>query len=244
MLIFPAIDIRKGNVVRLYKGLYAKETIYSRDPIAFARHWSEEGAEFLHIVDLDGAFFGESKNFNIIKRIANQLDLKIQVGGGIRDEETINRLLEAGVNRVIMSTKIFADEKFFSRLSVYLRSKIIVSIDCKSGVVLDRGWTGLTNLSVAEAVKKVEDMGVRTIIITDASSDGTLSGPNIALLKETLASTQMDIIAAGGISGLHDIKELTRISNTNNNLQGAIIGKALYEGKIDLKEAISCAKET
>ncbi len=242
MIIFPAVDIRRGNVVRLYKGLYTKETIYSRDPVAFAKKWKDEGAEFLHIVDMDGAFYGKSKNLPIIIDIVKKLNIEVQVGGGIRSREAIENLLNNGVSRVVMSTKVFQDEDFLPGLGKALLSRVVVSIDSKSGMVLDRGWTGLTNLTVAEAVKKVEDMGVKTAIITDASCDGTLTGPNIQLLEQILSTSRMNIIAAGGVSSIADVQNLAEISQTRKKLQGAIIGKALYEEKINLKEAIDCAK--
>ncbi|MBU1043236.1 MAG: 1-(5-phosphoribosyl)-5-[(5-phosphoribosylamino)methylideneamino]imidazole-4-carboxamide isomerase [Candidatus Omnitrophica bacterium] len=242
MIITPAIDIRKGNVVRLYRGLYNKETIYSTDPLSFAKKWKDQGAEILHVIDLDGAFFGESKNMDVIEKIIKQIGLKVHLGGGLRTEEAIKKVLDFGVHKVIISTIVFEDDKFLGTLDAITRSKVIVSIDSKAGVVLDKGWTGQTDLTVTQAVQQIEKQGVRTAVITDISSDGTLEGPNTELLKEVLGATKMNIISAGGISCIEDIKVLKKLSLEYVNLYGTIIGKALYENKIDLKEAINCGR--
>lgn len=242
LVITPAIDIRKGNVVRLYRGLYSKETIYSKDPITVAKQWKNNGAEILHIIDLDGAFFGRLKNLEIVKKIISEVGLKIHLGGGIRSQETIKEVLEAGVHKVIMSTVIFQNENFLKGLDKGLLQKIIVSIDSKSGIVLDKGWTGQTSLSVEQAIGRIEGSGIGLAVITDISLDGTLSGPNIELLKRILRTTKIQIIAAGGISSIEDIKTLCALKKEYVNLYGAIIGKALYEGTINLREAINCAK--
>jgi phosphoribosylformimino-5-aminoimidazole carboxamide ribotide isomerase len=241
MIITPAIDIRQGNVVRLFRGLYNKQTIYSTDPVGFAQKWKDQGAEILHIIDLDGAFYGESKNIAVIEQIIKQIGLKVHLGGGLRTEAAIKHVFSLGVHKVIISTKVFEDDKFLSNLDEKTLAKVIVSIDSKAGVVLDKGWTDQTSLTVAEAVKKIESQGVKTAVITDVANDGTLNGPNLALLKQVLAGSKMNILAAGGISGIEDIKALKKLSIEYKNLYGTIIGKALYEGKIDLKEAINCA---
>ncbi len=242
LTVFPAIDLRKGNVVRLYKGLYNKETIYSENPLEVAGQWKDKGAQILHIIDLDGAYYGELKNIGIIKKIIDECGLNVHLGGGIRSEEAIKKAVDAGVHKVIMSTKIFQDRNFLSGIKSALRDKIIVSIDSKAGIVLDKGWTAQTSLSVKEALKIVEGEGIKTCVVTDVSQDGTLMGPNVDLLKEILISTKMEIISAGGISSADDIKILRELQRRYVNLYGVIIGKALYEGKINLKEAIDCAK--
>ncbi len=241
MIIIPAIDIRKGKVVRLFRGLYKKETVYSDDPLSIAEKWKNECAQILHIIDLDGAFYGESKNTVVIEKIIKEVGLKVNLGGGIRTEDAVKKTLALGVHKVIMSTKIFEDDNFLPSLDNYILQRIIVSIDSKAGVVLDRGWTGQTSLTVAQAIKKIEQAGIKTAVVTDVSNDGTLSGPNLELLKQILGSTKMDIIAAGGISGIEDIKTLKKLSIEYKNLYGTIIGKALYEDKINLREAIFCA---
>jgi phosphoribosylformimino-5-aminoimidazole carboxamide ribotide isomerase len=241
MIITPAIDIRKGNVVRLFRGLYNKETVYSKDPVDFALKWKDQGAQILHIIDLDGAFYGESKNTIVIEKIIKQTGLKVHLGGGIRTKAAIEKALALGVYKVIMSTKVFEDNNFLKSLDEKMRSKIIVSIDSKAGVVLDKGWTGTTSLSVSQAVKRVEQDGGKTAVITDVSNDGTLEGPNVELLEQVLSSCEMDIIAAGGIADIENIKTLKKLSLKHKNLYGTIIGKALYENKINLREAIICA---
>ena len=242
LTVTPAMDLRKGNVVRLYRGLYSKETIYSKNPVDVAKQWKDKGAQILHIIDLDGAFFGQLKNLAVIKKIINECELKIHLGGGIRSKEAIEEAIKIGVHKVIMSTKIFQDKSFLPSIEPALRDKIIVSIDSKAGVVLDKGWTAQTRLSVKEAIGIVEGSGIKTCVVTDISQDGTLMGPNVELLDEILSSTKMNIIAAGGMSSIEDVKTLRQLQKKHVNLYGVIIGKALYEGKINLKEAIDCAK--
>ncbi|MFH1094437.1 MAG: 1-(5-phosphoribosyl)-5-[(5-phosphoribosylamino)methylideneamino]imidazole-4-carboxamide isomerase [Candidatus Omnitrophota bacterium] len=242
LMVIPAIDLRKGNVVRLYRGLYNKETIYSENPVEIAKQWKDNGAQILHIIDLDGALSGELKNLEVIKKIIKESDLKIHLGGGIRSKENIEEAIRIGVHKVIMSTRIFQDKSFLPGLNQRLRDKIIVSIDSKAGLVLDKGWTGQTRLSVKEAIGIVAKAGIKICVVTDISQDGTLMGPNLQLLEEILSSTKMKIIAAGGMSSIEDIKTLRQIQTKHINLYGVIIGKALYEGKINLKEAIDCAK--
>ncbi|MCK4994188.1 MAG: 1-(5-phosphoribosyl)-5-[(5-phosphoribosylamino)methylideneamino]imidazole-4-carboxamide isomerase [Candidatus Omnitrophica bacterium] len=239
--VYPAIDLRNGKVVRLYKGLYNKETIYSEDPVDIAKQWKAAGTQVLHIIDLDGAFVGKSKNLGVVKRIISECKLNVHLGGGIRSKEAIEQAINAGVHRVIMSTKIFQDKNFLSSLSEELKDKILVSIDSKDGVVMDKGWRGQTSLSVMEALRVVEVFGIKTCVVTDITQDGTLMGPNVLSLEKILSSTKMKIIAAGGMSSLDDVKTMAQIKKKHANLNGVIIGKALYEGKIDLKEAIDCA---
>ena len=242
MLITPAIDLRDGKVVRLFRGSYAKETVYSDDPLAVAEQWKQQGAEILHIIDLDGALQGKPVNSRIIAKIIKKTGIKVHTGGGIRSMKNIQTLLDKGVFRVIMSTKVFDDDDFMSGIAPDMKEKIIVSIDAKAGVVMNKGWTEQTVLTAQDAIRKVEQSGITMAIVTDVSSDGTLSGPNLSLLTGVLANTRVNILCAGGISGIEDIKTLRRLENDYNNLFGVIIGKALYEGKIDLKEAIDCAK--
>jgi len=242
LVVMPAIDIRKGKVVRLYRGLYSKETVYSDNPLEVAKNWREEGAQFLHVIDLDGAFYGELKNLDIIKQIIQECDIGVHLGGGIRSLETIKDATQMGVHKVIMSTKIFEDKNFLTRLESSLLKKIIVSIDSKAGIVLDKGWTGRTQLKAEEAVKTIEIAGIELAVITNISQDGTLSGCNTDFLEKILEGTKMKIIAAGGIASLDDVKALRRLQDKYSNLYGVIIGKALYENQINLREAIISAK--
>jgi len=243
MIILPAIDIRKQNVVRLFRGLYSKETIYSNDPVAVAKKWQQQGAEFLHIIDLEGAFWGVPKNLEVVKDILSQVKLKVHLGGGLRSRDDIKKVLDCGVHRVILSTKVFEDAQFLLNLGAELLKKIIVSIDIKAGLVLDRGWTEPTSVLLKDAVKKIEDAGIQLAVITDISSDGTLAGLNAGMLTDVLSSTKMNIIAAGGIASIDDVKTLKQLELKHANLFGVIIGKALYEDKINLKEAIQLCQD-
>ncbi|MBU2063699.1 MAG: 1-(5-phosphoribosyl)-5-[(5-phosphoribosylamino)methylideneamino]imidazole-4-carboxamide isomerase [Candidatus Omnitrophica bacterium] len=244
MIVIPAIDIRKGKVVRLYRGLYNKETIYDTDPVSVAKKWAKNGAEILHIVDLDGAFYGELKNISVIKNILRSVKTKIHLGGGIRTLEQIKLVLDLGVDRVVMSTKLFEeDDDFFKNMDKDLLKKIIASIDSKAHVVLERGWTKQTSLNVEAAFKKIERLGIKSAVVTDISCDGTLSGPNEELLKEMLSRSKMNIICAGGISSSDDLISLKKIAVAYPNLFGVIIGKALYENKINLEEAITICEK-
>ncbi|MDD5746487.1 MAG: 1-(5-phosphoribosyl)-5-[(5-phosphoribosylamino)methylideneamino]imidazole-4-carboxamide isomerase [Candidatus Omnitrophica bacterium] len=242
MLITPAIDLRNGKVVRLFRGSYAKETVYADDPLAVAEQWNQQGAEILHIIDLDGALAGKPKNQKVISAIIKKLGVKVHVGGGVRSAATIKSLLDKGVYRVIMSTRIFDDDDFLHTIDEDVRARIIVSIDSKAGIVMNKGWTEQTALTVQDALKKIEQSGIGLAVVTDVTSDGTLSGPNMGLLTGVLTGTRINILCAGGISGIEDIKNLRRLKNDYPNLFGVIIGKALYEGKIDLREAIHCAE--
>lgn len=236
MLIIPAIDLKDGCVVRYVQGRLDKK-IYSRDPLKTAKHWARQGAKILHIVDLDGASSGTPKNLKIVKEIVANTCIPIQFGGGIRKIETIRTLLGAGIQRVVLGTKAVEDRKFLQKAFAEFKERIIVSIDAKSGKVLVKGWVtshkGVDALTFATALKK---MGFKQLIYTDTLKDGTLSGPNIKEIKSLLKETGLNIIASGGISSLSDIYSLKKLEK--QGLVGIIIGKALYEGKFNLKEAL------
>jgi len=239
MLIIPALDLQDGCVVRFVQGKHSKK-IYSHDPVKTAKHWVKQGARFLHIVDLDGAFTGVPKNLPIIKQIARQIAVPLECGGGIRDRSLVAQLLDAGIARVIVSTKAVEDKNFLKKAFVEFQDKIIVSIDAQEGRVLTKGWKesaqGLDAVSFALQIKKV---GFKEVIYTDTTKDGTLRGPNIKGTKELLKSTGLKVIASGGIASLNDIVKFKRIGKLG--LQGVIIGKALYEGKFTLAEALALA---
>ena len=243
MQIIPAIDLRDKKVVRLYRGMYDQQTVYSDDPAAIAMQWKEQGATLLHIVDLDGALNGVPSNLDVVKTIVEKVKLNVHFGGGVRSRESIDMAFSAGVHRVLMSTKVFEDPRFLSALPDETRRRIIVSIDSKSGIVMEKGWKDQTNISIFEGVKLVESSGIETAVVTDVASDGTLGGPNLEMLSIILETTKMKIIAAGGITTLDDIAQLMLLKKKHDNLYGGIIGKALYEGKINLKEAIRCASQ-
>lgn len=235
MVIYPAIDIKDGKCVRLIQGDYEKETIYSENPLEVAFKWQNEGAKFLHIVDLNGAKTGELENGSKIIEIAKKLDIPIQVGGGIRTIEKIAYLIENGINRVILGTSAVNDRNLLKDALNKFRQKIVVGIDAKDGLVSVDGWTRKSNFQAIEFAKIMCSEGVGTIIYTDISRDGMLTGPNIKAMGKMVESVGIDIIASGGVSCLNDISDLKSIG-----ARGVIVGKALYEGNFQLKEVLKC----
>lgn len=236
MIIIPAIDIIDGRVVRLHQGDFSKEKFYSDDPVQTALMWQKKGAGFLHIVDLDGARYGEVKNKEIIRRIIKGVGMKCEVGGGLRDDKDIAYFLEQGAQRVVLGTKAFEDLDYLKKLVSRFSERIVVSIDFAGDRVMKKGWQEEMDLSPDAMIKKIQQAGVRTIVVTDIAMDGTLKGPNVEVLKNILDSVDISVIASGGISSLEDIRKLKDIGS--KNLEGVIIGRALYEGKINLEEAI------
>ncbi|MCP8616115.1 1-(5-phosphoribosyl)-5-[(5-phosphoribosylamino)methylideneamino]imidazole-4-carboxamide isomerase [Salirhabdus salicampi] len=232
MIIFPAIDIRDGKAVRLVQGKYDQQDTYG-DPVEMARKWVEKGATFLHIVDLDGALVGESKNLTAIKEIASTVDVPVQVGGGVRSIEKIEALLESGVSRVILGTSAILDDVFLKEAVSTFGEKIVVSIDAKKGYVATDGWTKTTDRKALTFGKELEALGVKTIVYTDIAKDGMLAGPNFEELQTMNDHLNIDVIASGGISTIEDIKTLHQL-----HLYGAIVGKALYTGKVELEEIL------
>lgn len=235
MIIFPAIDIRNEKCVRLTQGDYSKMTIYGADPVEVAIKWQSKGAEYLHIVDLDGAKDGKRVNGAIIGKIAKNAEIPIQVGGGIRDTKAVEELLGIGVSRVIIGTGAIKDLKWLSELVRIYGEKICVSIDAKNGFVATDGWEQISEISAVEFAENLENIGVRTIVYTDIQKDGMLKGPNFKMYEELMGKVNLDIIASGGITTIGDIETLKRMG-----IYGAIIGKALYDEKIKLEEVISC----
>jgi len=236
MLIIPAIDLRGGKVVRLFQGQFSREKVYSSDPVKVAKHWVRQGAKFLHIVDLDGASSGAPKNLEALKEIIAQVGMPVEFGGGVRSMETISRLLTLGVQRVILGTKAAADEEFLKKARKKFGEKIIVSIDAKGGEVLTQGWNRKVAKTTLDFAKDLKKIGFKQIIYTDISKDGTLAGPNILGIKELLKLTGLKVIASGGVSDLKDLIKLSKFKK--QGLVGVIIGKALYEGKFTLVEAL------
>jgi phosphoribosylformimino-5-aminoimidazole carboxamide ribotide isomerase len=239
MLIIPAIDIVNGKVVRLEKGDFSKEKVYSGDPVQMARDWEEKGAEFLHIVDLDGAREGKIKNADIIAKIIKSVKMPCEVGGGIRDKSEIDYFLKNGARRVVLGTKVFEDPGYLEELLDKFKEKIVVSVDFSGNKIVKKGWQEKTDLDPMVVILELAEVGVKTIVVTDISVDGMLMGPKTEKLREILEAVDISVIASGGISSLEDVKKLKEIKN--KNLEGVIIGKALYEGKIDLEEAIKAA---
>ncbi|MCM8796797.1 MAG: 1-(5-phosphoribosyl)-5-[(5-phosphoribosylamino)methylideneamino]imidazole-4-carboxamide isomerase [Candidatus Omnitrophica bacterium] len=236
MLIIPALDLKDGYVVRYVQGVYDKK-IYSYDPVKTARHWVKAGAGFLHVVDLDGAFTGVIKNLKSVKEIAEAVDVPVEFGGGVRDIKTIEKLLRLGIQRVVLGTKAIQDNSFLKRAFEKFRKKIIVSLDVRGENLLIKGWKGCEGKKKAiEFGLFLKKMGFEEAIFTDTSKDGTLSGPNIKDIKRMLKRTSLRIIASGGISSLTDISKLKKLEG--EGLVGVVIGKALYEGRFTLKQAI------
>ncbi len=241
MIIIPAIDIRGGNCVRLIQGRLEEETIYSSDPMLMAKLWQAQGAECLHIVDLDGAFSGKMKNADIIYKIIKEISIPVQVGGGIRDYDTVKELIEKGVHRVIIGTAAVYDKDFLKAIIKKWPDNITVGIDSFSGKVAIGGWRNITAKWAGALAQEMEELGVREIIITDIKKDGTLKGPNFKWIKKIAEMVNMSIIASGGISNISDIRKLKNLNIAH--LFGVIVGKALYTDSVMLPEAIGVAGE-
>ena len=237
MFIFPAIDLYQGQVVRLYKGDYNQMTVYGNHPLEVAQEFAAQGAECIHVVDLEGANSGETPNLDIIREIAQNTDLFMEVGGGIRSMEVIERYLSGGVDRVILCTSSIENEKLLKEALEKYGEKIAVGIDIKDGYVAIKGWTEQSAYTTESFCEKMQSLGVKTIICTDISRDGAMKGTNRALYRDLSQKFSIRIIASGGVSTLDDVEELRKM-----NLEGAIIGKAYYTKAIDLAEAIEVAK--
>jgi len=233
MDILPAIDLRNGKCVRLFQGDYKQETVYNDNPLQVALQWQTLGAKRIHIVDLDGAAAGQSVNFDIIKNIAGSINVPTQLGGGLRTLETIEKMLQAGVNRVILGTVAVEDPALVETVCRRYPDSVIMSIDARDGLVATRGWLQSTRLKAIDLAQQMAGLGVRRFIYTDIKRDGTLSGPNYAALSELMVAVKLPVIAAGGISSLENLKALKKIG-----VEGAIIGQALYTGNIDLRLAL------
>lgn len=237
MKIFPAIDLYGGKAVRLFKGDYSKMTVYSENPLEVARDFEQKGAEFIHLVDLEGAKDGTTPNFETIKSIAENTRLFTEIGGGIRSMETVEKYLGAGVDRVILGTAAVENQDFLKAAVNKYGEKIAVGVDIKDGFVAVKGWTEASGYSCFDFCEKMRETGVKTLICTDISKDGAMQGTNRELYRELAEKFDIDIVASGGVSTLDDIKALKKLG-----LYGAIIGKAYYIGAIDLKEALEAAK--
>lgn len=235
MLVIPAIDIRGRKVVRLAQGKTECETVYFDSPLEVARMWAAQGAELIHVVDLDGAIEGEPKNLKRVLEIIDNVNVKIELGGGIRDLETVQGLIDAGVEKVVIGTRAL-EEDFISKASKRFGDRIVVGIDACCGMVLTKGWLFKTQMKAVDLAEKISVLGIKTINYTDISRDGMLKGPNVDSLKKILKVKGVDIIASGGVSTIEDVKQLKALESSG--LKGMIIGKALYEKTIDLKEAI------
>ena len=238
MIIFPAIDLVQGKAVRLYRGDYARMTVYDDDPLNTARRFETAGAGYVHMVDLEGAKDGGTPNFDVVKRIVENTGLGVEIGGGIRDMAVVERYLDLGVKRVILGTAAIADEGFTRRAIEKHGPAIALGADVRDGEVAIRGWLELSGMTLDAFCEKYQGMGLKTLICTDISRDGAMAGANRALYGDLQRKYRMDIVASGGVSSMEDVTALAALG-----LYGAIIGKACYTGAIDLKQAIKEAAQ-
>lgn len=233
MRIYPAIDIKDGNCVRLLKGQFDQVTVYGNNPAEMAKKWENEGGEFIHVVDLDGAKHGHGVNAAIISEICKTVSVPVQTGGGIRTMEDIEKKLSCGVNRVIIGTSAVRNEEFVREAVEKYGDKIVIGIDAKDGMVAVEGWEEVSEFGAVEFAKKMEALGVKTIIYTDIATDGTLQGPNVDAMREMVENTNMYIIASGGVGNIEHIKALIP-----TGVEGVIVGKALYTDSVKLRDAV------
>jgi len=236
MYLYPAIDLVQGKAVRLFKGDYAQMTVYNDNPVLVAKDFQAAGSKHIHLVDLEGAKSGVPENLETIKKIISETDLFVEVGGGIRNMETVETYLSAGVNRVILGTAAVTDPAFLEAALAKYGEKIAVGVDLKDGYVAIKGWTETSGLTADAFFARMETLSVKTVICTDISRDGAMKGTNRELYKELSENYSIDLIASGGVSSLEDVRALAAMK-----LHGAIIGKAYYIGAIDLKDAIEVA---
>ena len=237
MIIYPAVDIRDGKCVRLTQGEFSKETIYADNPAEMALKWEKMGAQYLHVVDLDGARSGKSQNIAVISEMAAKMGIPVQLGGGIRTIEVIENVLSKGIERVILGTSAVKDPELVKRAVKTFENKVVIGIDAKDGMVAIEGWEKTSEFKAVDFAKKMEDLGVKTIIYTDISRDGMLNGPNLKAMEEMVKAVKIDIIASGGVGKIEDIKNLKEVG-----VSGVIVGRALYTGDVDLKEAIEVGR--
>jgi len=237
MIIFPAIDLYGGKAVRLLRGDYAQMTIYSDEPVKVAEDFASRGAEWIHIVDLEGAKTGDTPNLATVEKIAESTPLKTEIGGGIRSMEVIERYFAAGVDRVILGTAAVTDSEFTKRAAEKYGERLAVGVDIKDGMVAIKGWTEKSEKDAFAFCREMQDIGISTIICTDISKDGAMNGANHELYKALAEQLSVNITASGGVSSLDDVKKLRGLG-----IYGAIIGKAYYTGAIDIAEAVALAK--
>lgn len=233
MRIYPAIDIKDGKCVRLLQGRFSDVMVYGDDPVAMAKKWETLGGEWIHVVDLDGALKGHGVNADIIKRLCASVSVPVQTGGGIRTMEDIEAKLQCGIRRVIIGTKAVSSPEFIQKAVEKYGDKIVVGIDAKDGYVAVEGWEKCSEFTAVDFAKQMAALGVRTIVYTDIATDGTLQGPNVEAMREMAAAVDADVIASGGIGSLEHIQSLA-----DTGVEGVIVGRALYTGAVDLKQAV------
>jgi phosphoribosylformimino-5-aminoimidazole carboxamide ribotide isomerase len=240
VILYPAIDIRGGQAVRLLQGDYERETTYDADPVDAAKRWADEGAEFLHVVDLDGARAGEPKNLETIQRIAAAVSCPIQVGGGLREPESVSAVLEAGAERVVIGTAALRDPRFLDAAIKAHGERVVVSVDTRGGKVSLSGWTETSDVDAPAAVAELSERGVQRFLCTAIEVDGTMEGPAIRELNQIAAATSAQVIASGGVGELSHLEQLAR--ECASNIEGAIVGRALYERKFSVAEGIAALR--
>ena len=234
MRIYPAIDVKGGKAVRLVQGKFDEVTVFNDNPADAAKVWADSGASYIHIVDLDGARYGKSFIIDVLKEISSKYDIPVQIGGGVRTIEDVKTRIDAGASRVIIGTAAVKNPGLVKEAVAFYGDKIAVGVDAKDGMAAIKGWEEVSDITAVDLCLKMKELGVKTIIYTDISKDGMMCGPNIEATKELIEKTGMDIIASGGVSKIEDLENVYNI-----NAQGVIIGKALYNGAINLKEAIN-----
>ena len=237
MILYPAIDIRGGKAVRLLQGDYDRETTYDADPVDAAVRWADEGAQFLHVVDLDGAKAGSPQNLDAVQRIAAAVSCPIQVGGGLRDPESVAAVLEAGAERVVIGTAALRDPAFLDAALATHAERVVVSVDTRAGKISLSGWTETSDVDAPDAVADLSKRGVQRFLCTAIEVDGTMKGPAIDQLNQIAAATPAQIIASGGVGNLSHLEQLA--SAAAPNIEGAIVGRALYERKFTVSEGIA-----
>jgi phosphoribosylformimino-5-aminoimidazole carboxamide ribotide isomerase len=240
MIIIPAVDIKAGRCVRLLQGRKDAETVYSDDPVQMAKKWESQGAKLIHVIDLDGAFQQHPQNTDAIKKTVEQLDIPVQVGGGIRNERTIRKYIEIGVERLIIGTEAINNPKLVETACKAFPGQIVVAIDARRGMVAIEGWTQTTPMKAVDLAKRFEDCGVAAINFTDIDRDGMQTGPNIEETRRIAEAISTPVIASGGVATIDDVKNLLPLNAMG--ITGIIIGKALYSGALDLKDAIALTK--
>jgi phosphoribosylformimino-5-aminoimidazole carboxamide ribotide isomerase len=236
MLVIPAIDLKDGRCVRLRQGDMAAETVYSDDVPSMALRWQEAGASLIHLVDLNGAVDGEPKNFPQIEAVRRALHIDVQVGGGIRNLATVRRYLEAGISRVVLGTSALTDRKFLDEACREFPRRILLGLDARDGKVAVKGWTSLSETTAVDLLKELSGYPMGAVIYTDIARDGMLGGPNVAALREIVAYSPFPVIASGGISRIEDLKA---VRSLGPQVMGAIVGKALYDGKLEYRAAVA-----
>jgi len=237
MLILPAIDIRNGKCVRLQQGDYRQETVYADSPVEMAKVWEQQGAEFLHIVDLDGAKDGQPTNFAIVRNIAESIHIPVEIGGGIRDQETIQRYLDAGVNRLVIGTLALKEADWFREMCRKFPDRLVLGIDGRNGLVATEGWLETSQTLATDLAKKYVDLPLAALVYTDIAKDGMLEGPNIDEMEAMRRAVPFPLVVSGGIASLDDVRRLA-----SRNFHACIIGKALYENRFQLSDALAAAR--